>query len=91
MTERTLAASESLNSPPSQRSNINHETSANLSQASTPASSNGGTVSNHNYSTDNGIWTPTSAWAQSWKGKLPLQTIMRLLQVLVPQVEKICM
>uniref|UniRef100_A0A8C4GPJ0 HID1 domain containing b n=1 Tax=Dicentrarchus labrax TaxID=13489 RepID=A0A8C4GPJ0_DICLA len=26
----------------------------------------------------------------SWKAKLPLQTIMRLLQVLVPQVEKIC-
>lgn len=25
----------------------------------------------------------------SWKAKLPLQTIMRLLQVLVPQVEKI--
>ena len=28
---------------------------------------------------------------QSWKQKLPLQTIMRMLQVLVPQVEKICM
>ncbi|VDO95659.1 unnamed protein product [Soboliphyme baturini] len=27
---------------------------------------------------------------QSWKQKLPLQTVMRLLQVLVPQVEKIC-
>uniref|UniRef100_A0A8C7ZZ27 HID1 domain containing n=1 Tax=Oryzias sinensis TaxID=183150 RepID=A0A8C7ZZ27_9TELE len=26
----------------------------------------------------------------SWKTRLPLQTIMRLLQVLVPQVEKIC-
>uniref|UniRef100_A0A3Q1GA02 HID1 domain containing n=1 Tax=Acanthochromis polyacanthus TaxID=80966 RepID=A0A3Q1GA02_9TELE len=26
----------------------------------------------------------------SWKARLPLQTIMRLLQVLVPQVEKIC-
>ncbi|KAJ0060043.1 hypothetical protein NL108_002833, partial [Boleophthalmus pectinirostris] len=35
-------------------------------------------------------WTPTSEWALSWKSKLPLQTIMRLLQVLVPQVEKIC-
>ncbi|XP_045924892.1 protein HID1b [Micropterus dolomieu] len=29
-------------------------------------------------------------WVLSWKVKLPLQTIMRLLQVLVPQVEKIC-
>ncbi|XP_023130870.2 protein HID1b [Amphiprion ocellaris] len=29
-------------------------------------------------------------WVLSWKTRLPLQTIMRLLQVLVPQVEKIC-
>ncbi|KAJ8251449.1 hypothetical protein GJAV_G00221470 [Gymnothorax javanicus] len=35
-------------------------------------------------------WTPTPDWVLSWKIKLPLQTIMRLLQVLVPQVEKIC-
>ncbi|KAK4873721.1 hypothetical protein RN001_013081 [Aquatica leii] len=37
-----------------------------------------------------GQWVPTGEWVQSWKSKLPLQTIMRLLQVLVPQVEKIC-
>lgn len=37
-----------------------------------------------------GQWIPTGEWVQSWKSKLPLQTIMRLLQVLVPQVEKIC-
>ncbi|XP_014282156.1 protein HID1 isoform X1 [Halyomorpha halys] len=37
-----------------------------------------------------GQWVPTSEWVNSWKSKLPLQTIMRLLQVLVPQVEKIC-
>lgn len=36
------------------------------------------------------IWTPTAEWVSSWRAKLPLQTIMRLLQVLVPQVEKIC-
>ncbi|XP_053509839.1 protein HID1 isoform X4 [Ictalurus furcatus] len=35
-------------------------------------------------------WVPTPEWVLSWKSKLPLQTIMRLLQVLVPQVEKIC-
>ncbi|XP_037094303.1 protein HID1-like [Pollicipes pollicipes] len=35
-------------------------------------------------------WTPSGQWVNSWKNKLPLQTIMRLLQVLVPQVEKIC-
>ncbi|XP_017777930.1 PREDICTED: protein HID1 [Nicrophorus vespilloides] len=37
-----------------------------------------------------GLWVPTAEWVHSWKSKLPLQTIMRLLQVLVPQVEKIC-
>jgi hypothetical protein len=35
-------------------------------------------------------WVATKEWVQSWKQKLPLQTILRLLQVLVPQVEKIC-
>ncbi|XP_041937953.1 protein HID1b [Alosa sapidissima] len=35
-------------------------------------------------------WVPTPEWVLTWKSKLPLQTIMRLLQVLVPQVEKIC-
>ena len=36
-------------------------------------------------------WTPSSSWAIGWKSRLPLQTIMRLLQVLVPQIEKICL
>ncbi|XP_012257162.1 protein HID1 [Athalia rosae] len=35
-------------------------------------------------------WVPSGDWVHQWKSKLPLQTIMRLLQVLVPQVEKIC-
>ncbi|KAF7659054.1 hypothetical protein LDENG_00003910 [Lucifuga dentata] len=35
-------------------------------------------------------WSPNPDWVVTWKAKLPLQTIMRLLQVLVPQVEKIC-
>ncbi|XP_011494893.1 PREDICTED: protein HID1 isoform X2 [Ceratosolen solmsi marchali] len=35
-------------------------------------------------------WIPSAEWVYQWKSKLPLQTIMRLLQVLVPQVEKIC-
>lgn len=35
-------------------------------------------------------WRPNSEWVANWKNKLPLQTILRLLQVLVPQVEKIC-
>ncbi|KAG8129078.1 putative UPF0663 transmembrane protein [Naja naja] len=39
-----------------------------------------------------GMASVTETWnvVVSWKSKLPLQTIMRLLQVLVPQVEKIC-
>lgn len=36
------------------------------------------------------VWHPSPEWVQTWRSKLPLQTIMRLLQVLVPQVEKIC-
>ncbi|KYM76127.1 UPF0663 transmembrane protein C17orf28 like protein [Atta colombica] len=40
--------------------------------------------------TKNSVWVPSSDWVYQWKSKLPLQTIMRLLQVLVPQVEKIC-
>uniref|UniRef100_A0A8D3C787 HID1 domain containing n=1 Tax=Scophthalmus maximus TaxID=52904 RepID=A0A8D3C787_SCOMX len=36
------------------------------------------------------VMLPVFSQVLSWKGKLPLQTIMRLLQVLVPQVEKIC-
>lgn len=37
-----------------------------------------------------GGWVASPEWVHSWKHKLPLQTIMRMLQVLVPQVEKIC-
>lgn len=37
-----------------------------------------------------GEWRPSGEWVASWRARLPLQTIMRLLQVLVPQVEKIC-
>lgn len=41
-------------------------------------------------SSNHGPWLPTSEWVLSWKQKLPLQTVMRMLQVLVPQVEKMC-
>ncbi|KAL3315180.1 hypothetical protein Ciccas_006186 [Cichlidogyrus casuarinus] len=37
-----------------------------------------------------GPWYPTAEWVLSWKSRLPLQTIIRMLQVLVPQVEQIC-
>ncbi|KAK1881357.1 Protein HID1 [Dissostichus eleginoides] len=41
-------------------------------------------------SSSSAAWSANTDWVLSWKAKLPLQTIMRLLQVLVPQVEKIC-
>ncbi|XP_043787668.1 protein HID1 isoform X3 [Apis laboriosa] len=47
-------------------------------------------VAEHNSSNNINQWVPSSEWVYQWKTKLPLQTIMRLLQVLVPQVEKIC-
>jgi len=43
------------------------------------------------YSRKTEDWRPTPEWVNSWKQNLPLQTVMRLLQVLVPQVEKMCM
>lgn len=33
---------------------------------------------------------PTTEWVRAWKHKLPLNTVLRVLQVLVPQVEKLC-
>ncbi|CAF3697180.1 unnamed protein product, partial [Rotaria sordida] len=89
MTEPTLAASPNMDGNQHPRSGTNNETSS--SNQSTSPSSPTTMPSNHFQQTDNSLWSPTSEWVQSWKGKLPLQTIMRLLQVLVPQVEKICM
>ena len=31
-------------------------------------------------------WVPTTTWVSSWKAKLPLQTIMRLLQVCIVEL-----
>ncbi|XP_061167341.1 protein HID1-like isoform X2 [Saccostrea echinata] len=65
------------NSPPA--SPTGSETAARPPLARTSSTSSSG-----------GSWVATPEWVQSWKQKLPLQTIMRMLQVLVPQVEKIC-
>ncbi|CBZ54563.1 conserved hypothetical protein [Neospora caninum Liverpool] len=35
-------------------------------------------------------WEPTEEWLEEWKQKLPLQTILRLIQCLLPQVEEEC-
>ncbi|XP_055529474.1 protein HID1 [Wyeomyia smithii] len=48
------------------------------------------TSANAQHGAQSKMWQPSPDWVQSWRSKLPLQTIMRLLQVLVPQVEKIC-
>lgn len=53
----------------------------------TPTSGSGGDGS---WVPPDPAWAPSPTWVAGWKSKLPLQTIMRLLQVLVPQVEKIC-
>ncbi|OQS05042.1 hypothetical protein THRCLA_02784 [Thraustotheca clavata] len=37
-----------------------------------------------------GRFVPTESWIQSWKKKLPLNTSLRLLQYLVPQLEDAC-
>ncbi|EQC25901.1 hypothetical protein SDRG_16273 [Saprolegnia diclina VS20] len=37
-----------------------------------------------------GRFVPNEAWIQSWKKKLPLNTSLRLLQYLVPQLEDAC-
>ncbi|KAK7919183.1 hypothetical protein WMY93_010467 [Mugilogobius chulae] len=68
--------SESLESSEDLRDDREAESEASRSRLSSVSSST--------------AWAPTSDWALLWKSKLPLQTIMRLLQVLVPQVEKIC-
>jgi hypothetical protein len=88
MTERTLAASPNMDT--NQRAGTTNETSSSSTRSASPSSPTVAS-SNHFQSTDHNLWSPTSEWVQSWKVKLPLQTIMRLLQVLVPQVEKICM
>lgn len=67
-------------------SNLNESSSSN----STHSKQNNISTNSIN-STTKTTWTPNTDWLLGWKSKLPLQTIMRLLQVLVPQVEKICL
>lgn len=35
------------------------------------------------------VWRPTSKWLKQWKQSLPLQTILRMIEVLVPQVDRV--
>uniref|UniRef100_A0A673A1H0 HID1 domain containing b n=1 Tax=Sphaeramia orbicularis TaxID=375764 RepID=A0A673A1H0_9TELE len=63
-----------------------------LNSAVTTADGGGSTIGGASDTESNSERDPELLCFQvlSWKTKLPLQTIMRLLQVLVPQVEKIC-
>nr|XP_018904665.1 PREDICTED: protein HID1 [Bemisia tabaci] len=79
--EKPTSVSESFSSPP-----ITCKT-VPTSSISSPVVHKSASVHSLNNKTE---WIATSDWVKSWKDKLPLQTIMRLLQVLVPQVEKIC-
>lgn len=36
------------------------------------------------------VFEPTEPWFEAWKSKLPLETLRRMLHVLVPQIEKLC-
>ena len=67
-----------------------HSIDANELNSTTTSNSSNGSMSPTGKPQLLRAWTPTPEWVASWKSKLPLQTIMRLLQVLVPQVEKIC-
>ena len=68
------------------------QSKSSISSETAPTSPNSPTTSDHNAKIfkNSNAWKPTTEWVSGWKSKLPLQTIMRLLQVLVPQVEKIC-
>ena len=33
---------------------------------------------------------PTEEWLDQWRSKLPIKTIMTLIKVMVPEVEKLC-
>ncbi|XP_045214651.2 protein HID1-like isoform X4 [Mercenaria mercenaria] len=73
-----MQKSKSMETPPATPTTPSSETArAPFKRAGSTSSAGGG-------------WVATPDWVHSWKHKLPLQTIMRMLQVLVPQVEKIC-
>ncbi|XP_054624853.1 protein HID1b [Dunckerocampus dactyliophorus] len=65
------------------------ESNSERDQEMTPSHTEAGSLES-SVSSCSSSWTASPDWVLSWRSKLPLQTIMRLLQVLVPQVEKIC-
>ncbi|CAF1022733.1 unnamed protein product [Brachionus calyciflorus] len=106
MTEKTQPLSTNLKSSPvKEEENLNFNYLSDDAPTASTSSIGELNLSRSNENSENGIrseskntpnklnnlqWRPTCEWITNWKSKLPLQTIMRLLQVLVPQVEKIC-
>ncbi|KAH7646049.1 hid-1-like protein [Dermatophagoides farinae] len=70
---------------------MSRQSSTASDDQSSAGSSSKGSKDQKNIALDTGSWHPSTDWIISWKQKLPLQTIMRMLQVLVPQVEKMCL
>ena len=58
----------------SYQDDIYKQSQSNQEKLSSPRSS----ISNISNASEN--WQPTPEWINSWKQKLPLQTIMRMLQ-----------
>lgn len=96
MTEKESAHPLSLSTDAIKLTDADTKESENLSDESPSIGransivSRGGIRVGEHITPDANQWTPSVEWVCQWKNKLPLQTIMRLLQVLVPQVEKIC-
>ncbi|GAA30595.2 hypothetical protein CLF_110457, partial [Clonorchis sinensis] len=91
----TSMATERVTDPPNSYTSLNSAQSVNHHSSKSSGINQTPGRSDENASKHEGVghgagWVPTSDWAASWKAKMPFQTIMRLLQVLVPQVEKIC-
>eukprot|EP01135_Chromosphaera_perkinsii_P003428 Nk52_evm52s242 gene=Nk52_evmTU52s242 len=62
----------------------------NFAKSSTGTAANGKSPQAPRPSQGTLQFVPTSEWVRGWKEKLPLQTVLRMLQVLVPQVEQLC-
>ncbi|KAL9654893.1 hypothetical protein ABK040_008684 [Willaertia magna] len=66
-----------------------HETKQK-SSSSTDIGSTSGVNNNTIVTSNEKIFLPTNEWLQSWKPKLPLFTILILLDALTPEIDKIC-
>ncbi|XP_027197168.2 protein HID1 [Dermatophagoides pteronyssinus] len=89
--EQSTAAAASNRTNSRRPKSMSRQSSTASDDHSSAGSSSRGSKEQKNIAQDIGNWHPTTEWIISWKQKLPLQTIMRMLQVLVPQVEKMCL